>query len=54
LNSYKLYKELERQLAEKKVGISVEKAIQLMQSIFAVEMQLPGSGKTGSHSKVGE
>jgi len=44
--SYKLYKELERQLAEKKVGISVEKAIRLMQSIFAVEMQLPDSGKT--------
>ena len=44
--SYKLYKELERQLAEKKVGISVEKAIRLMQSIFAVEIQLPDSGKT--------
>ncbi|UXE66068.1 MAG: IS1634 family transposase [Chryseotalea sp. WA131a] len=44
--SYKLYKELERQLAEKKVGISIEKAIRLMQSVFAIEIQLPQSGRT--------
>lgn len=44
--SYKLYKELERQLAEKKVGITIEKAIRLMQSVFAIELVLPQAAKT--------
>lgn len=44
--SYKLYKELERQLAEKNVGITIEKAIRLMQSIFVIELALPQAAKT--------
>ena len=43
--SYKLYKELERQLKEKQTGISVEKAIRLMHSIFAIQVKMPVSGK---------
>jgi transposase len=43
--SYKLYKELERQLKEKHTGISVEKAIRLMHSIFAIQVRMPVSGK---------
>ena len=43
--SYKLYKELERQLAIKNTGITIEKAIRLMQSIFAIELTLPQSRK---------
>lgn len=43
--SYKLYKELERQLKEKQTGISVEKAIRLMHSIFAIDIRMPISGK---------
>lgn len=44
--SYKLYKELERQLKEKKSGITVEKAVRLMQTIFTLDIKLPVSGKT--------
>lgn len=43
--SYKLYKDLERQLKEKETGISVEKAIRLMNSIFAIIIKMPISGK---------
>ena len=43
--SYKLYKELERQLKEKKVGISVEKAIDLMKTIYSINIILPKSRK---------
>jgi transposase len=43
--SYKLYKELERQLKERGTGISVEKAIRLMNSIFAIIIKMPISGK---------
>ena len=43
--SYKLYKELERQLKERETGISVEKAIRLMNSIFAIIIKMPISGK---------
>lgn len=42
---YKLYKDLERQLKEKETGISVEKAIRLMNSIFAIIIKMPISGK---------
>ena len=44
--SYKLYKELERQLREKKLNLSAEKAVQIMQSIFTVNTKLPVSGKS--------
>lgn len=44
--SYKLYKELERQLHEKKLNLSAEKAVEIMQSIFTVNTKLPVSGKS--------
>ena len=44
--SYKIYKELERQLQTKKTNISTDKAIAIMQSIFAVQTTLPVSGKS--------
>ena len=43
--SYKLYKELERQLKEKQINLSPEKAVQIMQSIFTVNTKLPVSRK---------
>lgn len=44
--SYKLYKELERQLQEKKLTLSAEKAVQIMQSIYRVTTKLPVSRKS--------
>lgn len=44
--SYKLYKELERQLKQKKLNISAEKAVDIMKSIFTVTTKLPISKKT--------
>lgn len=44
--SYKLYKELERQLKEKQMNLSPEKAVQIMQSIFTITTKLPVSRKT--------
>lgn len=44
--SYKLYKELERQLQEKKLNLSAEKAVEIMQSIFTVTTKLPVSRKS--------
>jgi transposase len=44
--SYKIYKELERQLQVKGTEISPEKAIAIMQSIFAVQTTLPRSAKS--------
>lgn len=44
--SYKIYKELERQLHLKQTGISTENAIAIMQSIFAVQTTLPASAKS--------
>jgi transposase len=41
--SYKLYKELERQLIEKKVGFSLEKTIDILKSIYAISTVLPQS-----------
>lgn len=41
--SYKLYKELERQLKTKKSSITVEKAIDLMKTIFKINIELPKS-----------
>lgn len=44
--SYKIYKELERQLNHKQLNLSAEKAIEIMQSIFAVQTTLPVSLKS--------
>jgi transposase len=41
--AYKVYKELERQLAEKKASISAEKAIEIAKTIYSIEAQKPKS-----------
>jgi transposase len=41
--AYKVYKELERQLKTKQSPISVNKAIEIAESIFQVDIQLPNS-----------
>lgn len=46
--SYKVYKELERQLYEKKSDISVTNAIAIMQSIYTIKTTLPVSRKQTS------
>lgn len=43
--SYKLYKELERQLKDKESSISPEKAIDILKSIYGITTVLPISGK---------
>jgi len=44
--AYKVYKELERQLYEKKASISAEKAIDIAKTIFSVQVQVINSDKT--------
>ena len=44
-SSYKVYKELERQLYLKQSNISITKAIAIMQSIFTIKTTLPISKK---------
>jgi len=44
--SYKLYKELERQLAQKKTGLSPEKALDILKSIYGIKTITPVSNKT--------
>ena len=46
--SYKVYKELERVLAEKKVGLTACQSIRLMQTIFRLKIRLPLSGQIKS------
>ncbi|MCZ2355662.1 MAG: hypothetical protein LC115_04675 [Bacteroidia bacterium] len=41
----KLYKELERQLNIKKAGISPEKAIDILKTIFGLTIRLPQSNE---------
>lgn len=41
--AYKVYKELERQLIEKKLGISAEKAIDIAKTIYQISITLPYS-----------
>lgn len=41
--AYKLYKELERQLKQTKSYLSVEKAIEVMKSIYRIKVKLPES-----------
>lgn len=43
--AYKVYKELERQLSEKKAIISPMKAIEIAENIYEVTIQLPQNGK---------
>lgn len=43
--SYKIYKELERQLQQKKTGLSPAKAIDILKSVYTVETILPISRK---------
>lgn len=43
--SYKLYKELERQLKAKKTNISIEKALDLMKTIYKLRIKLPVSNQ---------
>jgi transposase len=43
--AYKVYKELERQLLEKRSKLSPQKAIEIAKGIYTVEMQLKSSGK---------
>lgn len=44
--AYKVYKELERQLKEKKSSLSPEKVIEIAQSIYQIEIQLPPTNET--------
>lgn len=44
--SYKVYKELERLLVEKKIGYSPEKTISILKSIYGIKTKLPYSKKT--------
>ena len=39
--AYKIYKELERQLKEKKSELSPEKVIEIVQSIYEIEVTTP-------------
>ena len=41
--AYKVYKELERQLKEKKATISAEKAIEIAKTIFAIKVKIPNT-----------
>lgn len=43
--SYKLYKELERQLNEKKTNLSPEKELDILKSVYGVKTILPASNK---------
>ena len=43
--AYKVYKELERQLKEKKAEISSEKAIDIAKSIYAVKIKVPSTNE---------
>jgi transposase len=44
--SYKLYKEFERQLVEKHTGLTPEKALDILKSIYGIKTTLPVSNKT--------
>lgn len=44
--AYKVYKELERQLYDKKASISAEKAIDIAKTIFNIQVKVIGSDKT--------
>lgn len=60
--AYKVYKELERQLEEKKSDLSPEKVIEIMQSVYQIEILTPKTKKiikktlllTPEHKKLNE
>jgi len=43
--AYKVYKELERQLRIKNAGLSPEKAIEIAESIFELQITMPQNGQ---------
>jgi transposase len=43
--AYKIYKELERQLEEKAIDLSPEKTIEILKTIYGLDLILPKSGK---------
>ncbi|HET8860032.1 MAG TPA: transposase, partial [Marivirga sp.] len=43
--AYKVYKELERQLMQKKATISPNTAIEIAENIFEIQAIMPASGK---------
>ncbi len=43
--AYKIYKELERQLKEKKSHLSPEKAIEIAKTIFAIKVKIPNTNQ---------
>lgn len=47
--AYKVYKELERQLKEKKANISVQKAIEIIQSVYEIEATTTKSKEKVKH-----
>lgn len=47
--AYKIYKELDRQLQKSEVGISPEKALDAMRTIYGLKMTLPKSKKMYTH-----
>lgn len=44
--AYKVFKELERRIYEMKADISPNKAIEIAQNIFEIQLKLPQNGKT--------
>jgi transposase len=47
--AYKIYKEFERQLKEKQVGLSPEKALDILKTIYGLKMVLPQSKELYTH-----
>lgn len=47
--AYKVYKELERQLKEKKSNLSAEKVIEIIQSIYQIQINTPNINETLNH-----
>ena len=43
--AYKVYKELERQLLEKKTGMTVEKVIEIAETIYSIKVKIPDSNE---------
>lgn len=50
--AYKVYKELERQLKEKKSKLSPEKVIEILQSIFQIEIKNPVNNEIIIHKLI--
>jgi putative ribosome biogenesis GTPase RsgA len=50
--AYKVYKELERQLKEKKSKLSPEKVIEILQNIFQIEIKNPVNNEIIIHKLI--